>query len=192
MCSDVTTSIRFLLVCGSLRRESTNAAALRTVAALGSEDATFVFYDGMDGLPHYNPDLDRAPLPAAVGGLRDAIHGADTLLFSVPEYAGALPGSLKNLLDWTVGDAEPGSIYRKAVAWINVSTRGAANAHQSLRTVLGYVGATIVDQACAELPITTAMVDGNGLIADPQVQAGLRRSVRHLVIAARHDDVATA
>ena len=59
-----------------------------------------------------------------------------------PEYAGALPGSFKNLLDWTVGG---GQTYGMPVAWINVSgaaaPTGGADAHDSLRKVLGYTGA---------------------------------------------------
>lgn len=54
----------------------------------------------------------------------------DGVVFSVPEYAGALPGSFKNLLDRTIGDDQPGSIYEKPVAWINASPRGAVNAHE--------------------------------------------------------------
>ena len=54
------------------------------------------------------------------------------MLFSTPEYAGALPGSFKNLLDWTVGDDQPGSMNGKPVAWVNVSPRGAEHAHESL------------------------------------------------------------
>jgi len=50
-------------------------------------------------LPHFNPDDDHEPLPAAVVGLRAAIADADAVLFCTPEYAGTLPGSLKNLLD---------------------------------------------------------------------------------------------
>ena len=44
-----------------------------------------------------------------------------------PEYAGALPGGFKNLLDWTVGG---GDLYRKPVAWVDVSSSatGAASA----------------------------------------------------------------
>ena len=41
--------------------------------------------------------------------LRGTIHEADALLFSTPEYAGALPGSLKNLLDWTIRAGTSGS-----------------------------------------------------------------------------------
>jgi chromate reductase len=84
-------------------------------------------FDGMALLPHFNPDDDTEPLPAPVADLRARIAAADAVLFSTPEYAGALPGSFKNLLDWTIGGGE---IYQKPVAWINVSTMptGAAGA----------------------------------------------------------------
>ena len=75
----------------------------------------------------------RATVPAAVADLRAAAVGADALLVCTPEYAGALPGSFKNLLEWMVGGGEA---YRKPIAWINVAgpaaPTGAADAHASL------------------------------------------------------------
>jgi NAD(P)H-dependent FMN reductase len=121
--------------------------------------------DGLGALPHFNPDDDHAPLHPVVAALRAEIHAADALLFCTPEYAGALPGSFKNLLDWTIGDDEARSIYEKPVAWINASPRVADDAHASLRTVLAYAHATIVDAACAHIPVTAAMVD-HGVISD--------------------------
>ena len=73
-------------------------------------------------------------------------------MFSTPEYAGALPGAFKNLLDWLIGDDEPCSIYNKPVAWINASSRGAVVAHESLHAVLGYAHADIVEAACTHSP----------------------------------------
>ncbi len=92
------------------------------------------------------------------------------MVFSTPEYAGALPGSFKNLLDWTIGDDQPGSIYHKPVGWINASPRGAVHAHESLRRVLEYATATIVDTACVESPVTSAMIGDDGCIADPSAR----------------------
>ena len=40
------------------------------------------------------------------------------MLFCAPEYAGLMPGSLKNLLDWTVGGVEMNG---KPTASINVA-----------------------------------------------------------------------
>ncbi len=165
---------RVLLISGSLRRESTNSAALRTAVHLVPRSVASTLYDGMADLPAFNPDLDGDPLPLPVADLRRAIREADALLFSTPEYAGGLPGSFKNLLDWTIGDARPGSIYRKPVGWVNVAARGAPYAHESLRRVLGYVGAEIVEPACVEVPVTSAMVGEIGLVADHS--AGVRLS----------------
>jgi chromate reductase, NAD(P)H dehydrogenase (quinone) len=137
----------------------------------------------MADLPAFNPDLDGESPPPAVGDLRQAIREADALLFSAPEYAGGLPGSFKNLLDWTVGDDRPGSIYEKRVGWVNVAARGAPHAHESLRRVLGYVGAQIIEPACAEIPVTSAMVSEDGLIADHSVRLRLSQTVEILAEA---------
>lgn len=50
-------------------------------------------------------------LDDVVADLRAEIHRSDAVVVSSPEYAGALPGSFKNLLDWTIGDDQPGSMY---------------------------------------------------------------------------------
>lgn len=130
-------------------------------------------YEHLATLPAFNPDEDHRPLPPEVQRLRDAIHDAEVIVFSTPEYAGALPGSLKNLLDWTIGDDQAGSIYEKPVAWVNASPRGAGGAHGELRTVLGYAHARIVEAACADVPVTPEMVGPNGLIEDDPTRAAL-------------------
>ena len=72
----------------------------------------------MRALPHFSPDDDGDDLPAAVRDLRAATGRAEAILVCTPEYAGALPGAFKNLLEWLVGGGEA---YRKPIAWINVS-----------------------------------------------------------------------
>jgi chromate reductase len=119
-----------LLISGSLRAASSNSALLRTAVAVAPGDVEARIYDGLGGLPHFNPDDDPegGPVPAAVADLRAQLKGAGALLFCIPEYAGALPGSFKNLLDWTVGGGET---YGMPVGWVDVSGpgRGAA-AHE--------------------------------------------------------------
>jgi chromate reductase, NAD(P)H dehydrogenase (quinone) len=168
-----------MLVSGSLRERSSNSALLRTAAAMVPEGFRPVPYTGMADLPHFNPDDDHDPLPAAVVDLRTRIEESAALLICTPEYAGALPGSFKNLLDWTVGGVEIGD---KPTAWINVSGNAtkAANAHASLRLVLGYTGAGIVEDACVHLPVGPSMIDDQGLITDAGVRAGIARSLADL------------
>lgn len=172
-----------LLISGSLRDGSTNTAVLRTAAELAGDEIQTTLYRGMAELPHFNPDDDREgqPVHAAVAALRADIAAADALLLCTPEYAGALPGSLKNLLEWTVGDA---STYRKPIAWINVSgpaaPTGGADAHDSLRKVLGYVHADIVEEACIRLPLTRDAVGPDGTITDPVAREKIAEALRTL------------
>ena len=165
-----------LLICGSLRAGSGNAAVLGTVATLTSSTT----YAGLGDLPHFNPDDDRDPLHPAVAELRAAIKAADAVLICTPEYAGGLPGSFKNLLDWTVGGGE---IYGKPVAWINASSvaapTGGRDAHDSLRKVLTYAGAKIVEEACVRLPVSRAVV-ADGEVTDPDLRGRIAVAVQRL------------
>src|SRR3954453_1043254 len=97
--------VSILLVSGSLRGGSTNAAVLRTAGALAPDGVDAVFYTGMAELPHFNPDddVEGQAVHPAVAAMRSAMARADALLVCTPEYAGALPGAMKNLLEWTVG-----------------------------------------------------------------------------------------
>jgi chromate reductase len=167
----VTSRCHVLLLSGSLRSGSTNTALLRTVQLVAPEGVETVLYQGLDGLPHFDPDRDRAPLHPSVADLRANIHACDAILFCTPEYAGALPGSFKNLLDWTIGDDHPRSIYEKPVAWINASAlpTGAADAHDSLGKVLSYAHAAIVKDACVSIPVTRQMARDGGMISEPTV-----------------------
>ena len=167
----VETRRKVLLVSGSLRAGSTNSALLRTAVRVAPAGVEAVLFDGVGRLPYFDPDQDSEPLHPAVEALRAAIRGCDAILFSTPEYAGALPGAFKNLLEWAVGDADVGSIYDKPVGWINVSASptGAADAYRSLAIVLGYVHAAVVAEACMRIPITRQMVGSDGLITDPAV-----------------------
>ena len=113
---------RVLMISGSLRDGSTNTAMLETARACAPEGVEAVLYEGLGGLPHFNPDDDVEPLDPPSPSCAAAIDAADAVLFSTPEYAGALPGSFKNLLDWTIGGGE---IYEKPVGWINASAFGA-------------------------------------------------------------------
>jgi chromate reductase len=74
-------------------------AVLRTARAVAPSGIVAVLYEGLGKLPHFNPDDESDPLHPGVAALRGRIHGADAVVFSTPEYAGALPGSFKNLLD---------------------------------------------------------------------------------------------
>jgi chromate reductase len=168
---------RLMLICGSVRAGSTNAAALRCAAESLPPGVTALSYHQLGELPHFNPDLDGDPPPAPVAELRRAIAESAAVLFSTPEYAGALPGSLKNLLDWTIGGGE---LSGKPVGWINSSDRGAAGAYAELATVLRYAGARIVPAGCARIVVSRSEVDSDGAISQPTIRAAITELVQAL------------
>jgi chromate reductase len=172
-----------LLISGSTRGASTNSALVRTAASCAPDGIDAVVYHGLAHLPQFNPDDDGEQLPGPVAELRAAIAAADAVLFCTPEYAGTLPGSVKNLLDWTVGDTV---LTDKPVAWVNAAAdphRG-GGAHATLATVLGYIQARVVEDACRHVPVPREAVGADGLIADESTRAAIAEALAALVVAA--------
>src|SRR5579859_7959390 len=91
---------------GSLRRVSSNTAALLAACELAPAELSLTLYTGLGTLPLFNPDDESAHLPASVQALREAVGQSDALLIACPEYAHGVPGAFKNLLDWLVGSLE--------------------------------------------------------------------------------------
>jgi len=170
------------MISGSVRQGSVNSAVINAAASLLPDGFTATVYDRLGSLPHFNPDLDQDPLPPEVVELRWLIDESSALLFSTPEYAGAMPGAFKNLLEWTVGGVET---THKPTGWINPSSMPmrAANTYASLKTVLEYTDATVVDAACIDHPVPRSLIDDNGLINDPDACKAIRRCVVALSIA---------
>jgi chromate reductase len=176
--------LRIMTICGSLRAGSVNAAVLRTVAELLPPGVDVDAYDGTGHLPFFNPDDDVEPLDPAVADYRRRIRLADAVLFSTPEYAGALPGAFKNALDWMVGGVE---IADKPVAWINPSTgpTGAADAYDSLRKVFRFIQPRIVEAACLDVPVFRRQIGPDRLIPDPMIRERIAGAIATLASAAR-------
>jgi NAD(P)H-dependent FMN reductase len=176
------TPLRLLLVSGSTRAGSTNTAALRTARDVAPAGVTAVVYDGLAELPAFDPD-EQEPVHLAVAGLRAQLAAADAVVFCTPEYAGALPGSLKNLLDWTVGN---GDLYGKPAAWVTVAPEGRGDgAAAELATVLGYVGAAVIAPACVRVPVPRQAVGPDGMVADREVRTRLGTVLDTIVGALR-------
>ena len=166
--------MHLLAFSGSLRKASTNAALLGAAFLLAPEGMTIEIYDGLAGLPHFNPDLDVDPLPASVTDLRARVGAADGLLFSSPEYARGVPGSLKNALDWLVSsDVFPGM----PAAFLHASERGVV-AQAALRLILGTMSARIVDDASITIPLLGTQTDGRAIANDPAMAKKIKSTLQ--------------
>jgi len=175
--------LHLTLISGSLRSQSVNGAVIATLADMVPAGAQAAIYSQLGDLPHFNPDRDCDPLPEAVAELRAHLLRADAVLVSTPEYAGSMPGSFKNMLDWTVGGA---SLYGLPIGWINPSAHGGAqDTYHALRIVLDRAGAAIVDEACVTIAVPRDAVDATGLIETPEIRAHFGMALEALLAAAR-------
>jgi chromate reductase len=90
-----------LVICGSLRKGSYNAAIARTLPALAPAGMALRFAAPFADFPIYDADIQTANgFPAQVTAWADAIRSADGLIIVSPEYNWSIPGGLKNAIDW--------------------------------------------------------------------------------------------
>src|ERR1700761_9713468 len=93
--------LNVLVVCGSLRQNSYNAALARTLPSLAPPGMVLTAGPPWHTMPIYNHDIQAATgFPADAVAWADAIRGADGVLICSPEYNWSIPGGLKNAIDW--------------------------------------------------------------------------------------------
>ena len=90
-----------LVICGSLRKGSYNAALARTLPALAPAGMALRTAPSFEKIPIYNHDIqDASGFPAEVNAWADAIRKAHAVIIVSPEYNWSIPGGLKNAIDW--------------------------------------------------------------------------------------------
>jgi chromate reductase len=90
-----------LVICGSLRKGSYNAALARTLPALAPPGMATRPAPTFAGLAVYNFDEHQASgIPPIAIAWAQAIRTADAVVIVSPEYNWSIPGGLKNAIDW--------------------------------------------------------------------------------------------
>ena len=90
-----------LVICGSLRKGSYNAALTRALPGLAPPGLKLRSAPSFEKIPIYNFDIQNSTgFPAEVNTWADAIRSADAVIIVSPEYNWSIPGGLKNAIDW--------------------------------------------------------------------------------------------
>ena len=150
--------MRFLGIAGSLRKGSYNrqlAEAARAVMAQRHPDVEFELLEWAD-VPFMNQDIEH-PEPAPVARVRAAVRSADGVWLFSPEYNHAVPGPLKNLIDWLsrpAGEGEPQVLAGKpvALAGASIGMSGAAHAQDQLVGILSFLDANVMNKPRLTIP----------------------------------------
>jgi chromate reductase len=171
---------------GSLREQSYNRrllAAAGELAPEGVEIETFTLED----IPPYNGDLDGERSPGPVRRLRERIAAADALLIATPEYNTAVPGVLKNAIDWASRPFPNSVLLDKPVALMGCSIGPFATvrAQGDLRLIFTATGSYVLPRPQVALREAAQYFDEVGGLADENVRNGLRMLLDALVTWSR-------
>jgi len=141
--------MKILAISGSLRAASTNTALLRAIAARATSPMRITLEPGLDTLPLFSPDREGSLTPPEVLAFARRLAEADGVLVSSPEYVHALPGALKNAIDWLVSRDE---IVGKPVVLAHASHRG-DDMLSDLRRVLSTVTSGFAPDIFLRIPL---------------------------------------
>ncbi len=177
--------MRILGISGSLRRESHNRRLLEEAAELLPRGVTLELFDGLKAVPPFDEDDEAEQVDEAVAALREAIAGADAVLFATPEYNSSVPGQLKNAVDWASRPRGAAALAGKPVAVVGASASsfGGVWAQAELRKVLGMAGARVVAGEVA-VPLAHRRVEQDGRLLDDDLRARLRELVEAMQVEA--------
>ncbi len=172
-------------ISGSLRAGSLNAALLHAAAQLMPDGAS-LGVASIKGIPLYDGDVEANDgIPEIVAALQDRIAASNGVLLVTPEYNNAMPGVLKNAIDWL--SRPPADIPRvfgnRRVAIIGASPGGfgtilAQNAWLPVVRTLGmrpWFGERLMVARAG------TVFNQEGEIVDEKIKEQLRRFMHHFV-----------
>jgi chromate reductase len=169
--------MRILAISGSLRSQSTNTSLLLAIAMLAPQGVEIELFQGLDQIPPFNPDLEAQNTSGPVACFREVLRDSAAILFSTPEYAHGLPGTLKNALDWIVGSGE---LSGKPVLLANASSRG-RYATASLKEVLTAMDARLLHDAEVTINLLGKCLTAGEIAQSPEFALKLSASLELLV-----------
>ncbi len=161
--------LRFVVMVGSLRKGSFNAAIARALPLLAPEGVSIAPLGSVGDFPLYNQDLQVQGFPAAVLAMADAIRAADGVIIVTPEYNHSIPGGLKNAIDW-ISRLPDQPFAAKPVALESASQGlwGGLRAQLALRQMFVYLDGRLLLKPEVIIPQVQTKVDpSTGELTDP-------------------------
>ncbi|MCU1542373.1 MAG: phosphodiesterase [Microbacteriaceae bacterium] len=160
---------------GSLSTTSINRTLSKALIRLAPDEFEFVEIPIGD-LPLYSPDYD-ADYPPEGLALKEAIASVDAVLFVTPEYNRAIPGALKNAIDWASRPWGDNSFSDKpsAIIGASIGAIGTAVAQQNLRSVLAFCNSRQMSSPEAYIQMTPGLITDSGEVTNAGTADFLRQ-----------------
>lgn len=161
-------------ISGSLRDGSYNTEALEAAKELAPDFMELQIMT-LDDIPIFDPDLEHNPQPSVIV-LKNKIRESDALLFATPEYNYAIPGALKNAIDWASRPYGDNAWEGKPAAIMGASTGmiGTARAQYALRKVFVFLNIKALNRPEVLIANAAEKFDSNGKLVDQHTEEKIR------------------
>ena len=179
--------LHFVVMVGSLRKGSFNAAIARTLPALAPEGVTIEPLPSVGEFPLYNHDVQDNGFPPIVTATAEAIRKADGVIIVTPEYNHSIPGVLKNAIDW-ISRSPNQPFAGKPIALESASTGlyGGVRAQLHLRHVFVYLDGRLLNKPEVIVPQVNTKIDpATGELTDPATRGFIADQLNALAAFAR-------
>ena len=172
--------LKVLVFAASLRAQSLNRK-LATLAARAAEQygATVDLASIRDfDVPLYDGDVEVANgIPKGAQDFRSRLQASDAFILSSPEYNGSMPGTIKNLIDWTSRfRPQPFDARHGLLLSASPSLAGGNRGLWALRVPLEHLGSRIFPDMFS-LAMAHKAFAGEG-IADPALRSRFEKTLQ--------------
>jgi chromate reductase len=179
--------MKILAIAGSLRKDSYNLQLAKITQKLVKELDPSIEFRILDWseVPLFNQDIEF-PAPEAVAKARDAVLEADGIWFFTPEYNHAMPGVLKNLIDWLsrpVSNEQMQVLDEKPAAFSGVSPGmgGTIQSQDALVPLLSFLGMNIMGVPRFSVSHIAEQTDENGKLTLKYSMSYLERQAKAFI-----------
>ena len=162
--------IKIFAITGRTRKNSSNFKILNFISQNISSQFEVEIFEDLEGIPHFNPDLDNEFPPEKVISFRSKIIQADGVLICTPEYVFSLPGSLKNALEWCVST----TIFSNKKTGILTASASGEMAHQQLLLIMKTLDAKFENNSQLLIQGVRGKINETGQVINSQTLEALR------------------
>ena len=163
--------MKFLAICGSLRKKSTNLGMLQFAQTHAPEGVSIEIADLAD-VPFYNADLTEKP--TSVIKLLAQMGEADALILGCTEYNYSIAPALKNALDWASREPDNNLLSGKPTALMGSGGgMGTSRSQYHMRQVCVFLNMHPLNKPEVFANAFANTFDDQGNLTDSKIQANI-------------------
>lgn len=160
------TKKNILAIIGSASTNSSNLCLVKRIAELTDDKFNVTIFDGLSGLPHFNPELSIGETPQPVQDFRELVLKSDGIIICTPEYIFSIPAGLKNAIEWCVAT----TVFSKKPLGIITASASGQKGHEELQLIMKTIEADFTQETTLLVQGVKGKIDKEGNISDDKTK----------------------